>query len=833
MRSTTAGLGLLALLSGCGTDERVLTEGAIPSQPVEVVMDDNGVPHVYGATDRDAFYGAGYMIASHRLLQIELARRRAYGRSAEVFGVERLGDDELARLIDWSGHGARAAERTKAGNPEEWGIMTAWVAGVNRRIDEVRSGAVPAPFGFAELGLEPEPWEAKDVLVMAKMVGFGNDLSLEFEIFVTLAEKLLPALVPKVPLSLPAHPVFGVPPEDMPEVGGSGAAPDQPAPAVPRARLEQTPRASRLWRSLCSLRVGGSNNFAVDGRFTDNGRPKLAGDPHLPFGFPGLFYALHINSKDRGGSFDVAGFSFPFLPGVSIGHTDALAWSPTTAFADVMDVWEVPMPDDSTVVIGGEAIALRVREESIGLRDPGQPVGSGDPVVIEVRDVPGFGVILPNDIAPLPVAAPGKALLLRWTGYDDRGASRLLGLNRARSIDELDAAVDLQTGLNFNMLAADAKGITYRVGVEVPVRDPAKHPPWKVMDGSDPSALWTDAVLPRSQLPRGRAATRGWLATANNDPFGFTANGRVDDDPWYYGALFDPGWRAKRLSDELTRLTKQGNVSLADLQALQLDTRENLADDLLPLLEQAFAAAATNAELEKYHDDPRLVTLMDVLAKWDRRSTRDSPGAVVFTAFAHFVMATALQDDLSLLYGAVLDLEKIVLLKLALQALRDDFPIAASVLQPSRDAVLLTALLRTATEFLEPRFGSVDPSGYSYGDLHVSVFEDALGAGFEWGEHPSDGGETSVNVAPHSWANGATLAPRWRSSMGPILRLAVEFDAGGRPRMQFNAPLGNIADPSSPHSKDLSESWVEGTYRDMRFTRADVDAHVESRLELR
>ncbi len=830
MRCVGIALSLLALSSGCGTDEAVSATGDLPSQPVEVSLDDNGVPHIYGATDRDAFYGAGYMIASHRLLQIEMARRRAFGRLGEVFGNERLEDDQLARLFDWKGAGRRSAERTRLDNPEEWSLMQAWVAGLDRRIDEVLSGEAPLPYGFSDLGLVPERWNDEDVLIMAKMVGFGNDLSLDFEIFVSLAERLLPDLIPKIPLSMPAHPVFTVPPEDLPQIAKSQRVIHGAHASTTLAPVLHT---SRLWKSLASLRVGGSNNFAIDGLFTDSGRPMLAGDPHLSFDFPGLFYALHINSKDQGGSFDAAGFSFPFLPGVSIGQTDSLAWSPTTAFADVMDIWEVPTPDEATALIGGKSVPLVTHEETIILRTDGDPVGSGNEVSYEVRTAPGYGVMLPNDIAPLSVAKPGNALLLAWTGFDVTGPSRLTSLNRTQHLDDFDQVVDQQTALNFNMLAADAQGITYRVGVDVPVRDAAAHSPWKVMDGSDPSALWNGEILPREYLPHGRAKERGWIATANNDPFGFTQNGRFDDDPWYYGAFFDPGWRANRLHTELGRLADQGGVSVADMQALQLDVHDNLADDVLPLLDEAWAHTEGDPALAAYRADPRLTTLMQALDDWDRKLVRSSSGAVVFTAFAHFLSESTLADDLGLLYQPILDLEKIYIFKFALQALRGDFPAAADLVLGGRDHLLLEALERTATEFLEPRFGGVDPSLYEYGDLHVTKFDDALGLGVSWGEAATDGGECTVNVSPHSWLDGDSLSQRWTSQMGPILRLVVSFDAGGRPHMLFNFPLGNIADPSSSHSSDLTTAWTDGTYRTMYFSRDEVDAHTEAQIEIR
>ena len=70
---------LSLLVSACGSDERLDTS-QLPSAPVDVLVDDNGVPHIYGTTDRDAFYGAGYMMAHDRMLQVDMTRRRALGR---------------------------------------------------------------------------------------------------------------------------------------------------------------------------------------------------------------------------------------------------------------------------------------------------------------------------------------------------------------------------------------------------------------------------------------------------------------------------------------------------------------------------------------------------------------------------------------------------------------------------------------------------------------------------------------------------------------------------------------------------------------------------------
>ena len=89
-----------------------------------------------------------------------------------------------------------------------------------------------------------------------------------------------------------------------------------------------------------------SNEWAVDGRHTATGAPLLAGDPHLAFGFPAIWYLARIDTPDR----TLAGATAPGMPGLVIGHNGHIAWTFTTTGADVQDVFiETPVgTDDDT-----------------------------------------------------------------------------------------------------------------------------------------------------------------------------------------------------------------------------------------------------------------------------------------------------------------------------------------------------------------------------------------------------------------------------------------------------------------------------------------------------
>ena len=185
-------LAALVLSIGCAPEDI-----EPPPPRLEIIVDDNGIPHIYGRTDHDAFYGAGYQMASDRSFHMETTRRRAYGTLAEVLGAEAQGDDELSRLFDFAGWGRKHAELMRSEARPTHDLIVAWTEGVNARIAE---NTTPLPFEIV-----PRPWTVEDVLTIATMTGFGNDLTFDAEIFATIAFQLYPEPLSKVQMFRPAR----------------------------------------------------------------------------------------------------------------------------------------------------------------------------------------------------------------------------------------------------------------------------------------------------------------------------------------------------------------------------------------------------------------------------------------------------------------------------------------------------------------------------------------------------------------------------------------------------------------------------------------------------
>ena len=820
---------LVATVAGCdGASDAEIT-AANPYAPgeVEIIIDSMGVPHIYGGTDADVFYGYGYQLASDRMFQLEMFRRQALGRSAEILGEGGVLRDQQARIFNWRDWGRLDAVWMAEHEPERYALIEAYVAGINARVAEVRAGDVPVPFGFDADGYDflPEPWATDDVYIVQKMAAFALDLTVEFEIFMTFANQLFGPILEGVELFKPARASYGLPKADRPAPLQTARL-DPPTFRVPSAPEIPLDGLLHLAQGLDTLRNLGSNNWAVDGRHTETGMPLLAGDPHMRFDYSGLVYAVHLNSADAGGRYDVAGFAFVGAPGIAMGHNRDVVWSPTSNFADVMDMWEVRITDEGAH-IADEVIPVVEREERFVVRGTEDAAGEGTEMVLTVREVPGYGTVVPHEQvgSPIPIASAGRDALVGWTGFAQRPARYFLELNDVDSVDAFEAAVDRMGEMSYNFVGADASGIRYRVGLDVPKRAdiaPGREP-WRLMDGSDPKAWWSGELLDKALQPRSSGGERGFVATANTDPFGFTSNGGVDDDPFYWGTFYSPGWRLSRIESELTRMIAEGPVTLADMMALQNDTHSNLADDLLPVLDAAWAAAAEDAELAALVANEEVRAAYALLAAWDRKMVRDSTGAVVFNAYAHLLTETVLADDLPLLYDVVMSMHSIYLLKVAMLAVKGEFSSADHVLQGGVHRVMLEALVKTA-DFLAARFGAVTPATYRYGDIHSVDFDGAFGMGMPLRKVPMDGGESTVNVSSGRFYGPNGPADEWVSTWIPMDRLVSTFDQSGQPEVYVNFPMGNVADPESEHFDDLLEDWLDGRYRKLLFEREAIVA---------
>ncbi|MFG2503061.1 penicillin acylase family protein [Streptomyces sp. NPDC048441] len=111
------------------TDDTDVFEVPGLHEPVEIRIDQWGVPHLYAASQDDLFLAQGFNAARDRLFQLDLWRRRGLGLLSEVLGDEYAEHDRAARLFlyrgdmaeEWRAYGDDTERVTTAFGPApEW-----------------------------------------------------------------------------------------------------------------------------------------------------------------------------------------------------------------------------------------------------------------------------------------------------------------------------------------------------------------------------------------------------------------------------------------------------------------------------------------------------------------------------------------------------------------------------------------------------------------------------------------------------------------------------------------------------------------------------------------
>src|SRR6266508_1876028 len=96
-------------------------------EPVEVITDRYGVPHIYARNEADLFFAQGYVHAQERLWQMEFNRRLCSGRLSELFGDVTLELDIFCRRLGIHRAAATEVQRLAADTKR---VLTAYANGV-------------------------------------------------------------------------------------------------------------------------------------------------------------------------------------------------------------------------------------------------------------------------------------------------------------------------------------------------------------------------------------------------------------------------------------------------------------------------------------------------------------------------------------------------------------------------------------------------------------------------------------------------------------------------------------------------------------------------------
>jgi penicillin amidase len=810
---------------------------------VTVARDATGIAHITADTPHDLFAAQGWVHASERMWQMEVWRHVSAGRLAELFGGSQVKTDKFIRTLGWR----MAAQRDlDAMGPGARATLDAYTAGVNAWLDAHRDSL---PLAFLVSGDTPDAWTDLDTVAWGKVQAWNLGGNMDSEIFRYLADAELgdPARTDELfPAYRDGAPV--ITPSGLDGSGGAGAKGAAPSGVVgtarPAADMSPTPDEAEAWATVARLgqvaltMAGlddasglasdhgiGSNNWAVSPGQSATGGALLANDPHLGISMPSIWFlnGLHCRIVSAACPLDVAGVSFPGVPGVVLGHNARIAWGATNVDPDVQDlVIETIDPANPAAYLHlGVSTPFQVRHEQIKVK-------GGDPVDLEVRSTI-HGPILNGVDERLDKAPP---MAIRWTGSDgpDRTFEAIFGLDTAANFDDVRASLALYGAPAQNFVYADVDGhIGYQLPGYVPIRSNPDDRGDRPVRGDDGSGEWTGRI-PYDDLPWQLDPANGWIVSANN--------AAVDGDyPYFVAQEWDPGYRAERIID-LINLQAADGLTMDEMAGIQNDTSPLRARDIAPLLETV-TPQTTDGKV-----------IASRIAGWDGVCDTASTGCAAWNAWEYRVMRDTFDDDLG---DLARDYVGSPFSWVVLGQLLDDPGSAwwddatTETVQETAGDIVARAMDEAGSE-LRTAFG--DPATWTWGRLHTATFrEPTLGDSgigpLEWvyddGPHAAPGmaGAIDNTYVRYSSAYPDPEDPDYvpvgidgvfAVTNLPSYRLTIDMSDLDGARVIITT--GQSGNPFDAHYADQVEPYLHGQSVPLPFTAGAIKAATVASLTL-
>ncbi|MGM0439885.1 MAG: penicillin acylase family protein [Chlamydiota bacterium] len=734
-------------------------EAHLPALNDDVVIDfdQQGIPTITSDNRLDIARATGYLHAQERFFQMDLLRRSTAGELAELVGPKAIDFDKSRRLHQFR---AKAQANYRLLTPFEKELIVAYTEGVNKGLADL-SGK---PWEYFLLGQKPAEWKTEDSI----LAGFAMFISLQQDDpTLDLSRGYLKALLPS---EVSGFLMDNGSPWDSTLDGTNKAISAIPSiNAFDYIFEEQQPIAQN---DLPAPELTGSNQWALDGSYTDHQGAIVACDMHLDLNVPNIWYRAAFNYRDGEEEVHFDGITLPGLPVMILGSNGHIAWGFTKGCINTTDVVIIEKTDEKHYLTVEGPKPIQFESEIIKVK--GQ-----EPVELEIAKTE-WGPIVPNQ------EYFGKPVALKWIAYEEGAMNlRIVELEKAHNAHE---AIDISRNVyipSLNFMVGDSLGnIAWTVIGYIPKREGYDSDlPVSFADGK---ARWLGCISPE-EYPTIINPKSGILWTANN---------RTTGNDWLKvlgdGGYFHPA-RAYQIEQRLAAVDFATPETMLDIQLDEESLYLQRWKDLLLESLEGYYHPGHAEDLE---------LLKTKVVNWDGKASADSEAYYIIRSFREIVMGNVTRRILAPCLKAYDDFN--------FKYLNFDEPVwnivnakTAALHDPTYrswdqeiDSYLDQLLAR-----LENNKRHIDWGDLSWGNHNRLDMHHPLSKAVPLLKHLTDFSAEPLGGDMH-------IPKLMREGLGASQRMAVV--PGKEAKAIFHMPGGQSGNPLSPYYRRGHQDWLEG-----------------------
>ncbi|WGH75148.1 penicillin acylase family protein [Tenacibaculum tangerinum] len=738
------------------------------SNQVTVYYDEVGVPHINAQNQQDAYTALGYVHAQDRLWQMELIRRIAAGRLAEVFGKDLVRTDKF-----FSGLGIEeAAEKTIREldkNSEAYKLTAAYLNGINQFIEEG-----PKPLEFYLVGLDKEKYTIKDLYNVFGYMAFSFAIAHKTDPLLTeIKEKLGEAYFNELNNSTS---------ENLTKIKNF------------KNRELEASFAKAINVVMDKLPISpfiGSNSWVIAPPKTKNGKVIFANDPHIAFSQPSVWYQSHIKTPD----YEMYGFNLALIPFPLLGHNRDYAYGLTMFENDDVDFYyEKDNPENALEYKTPNGYEkYKLIEKRIKIK------GEKD-TVYKVK-ISKHGPII-NDL--IDFVNDERPIAMQWiyTKFKNEMLRVSYEMSHATSLQDFKKAATKIHAPGLNVMYGDAKGnVAWFAAAKL----------YKYRDSLNTKIILNGAsgkdeiqeYLPFKENPQAENPSWNYVYSANNQPDSIAG--------MLYPGYYLPEDRAKRIE---SLLEAKNNFSKNDVAKMIYDVTSPTAPDIIKnLLKSIDENELTASEKRAMH----------ILQNWGGYYGKKEVAPVIYTRLWYAFVKNTFKDEMGAAFEQFVNTpleEKAV----ASQAKRKESVwwdnIKTTAVETKKDIV--TQSFKETINFLQKQLGENVENWY-WKRVTTVEYEHAIGkAGgllrtfFNVGPFETHGGDQVINNQIHK----IDSTGYYKIHAGPSTRRVIDFS--DIENSIGILPTGQSGNVFSSYYKDQAQKYLDGEFVKMSLNEAAI-----------